>query len=104
MGWGNALVKGVHKDAGTGRVTTLDGALHLQGDVKAKTRKLTWLADSVSRTPSPTPEPKPHPNPSPYPYPCPYPYPLPLPLPLPLTPSHQEGVGVRARVRVKGWG
>ena len=38
----------MHKDAGTGRVTTLDGALHLQGDVKAKTRKLTWLADSVA--------------------------------------------------------
>jgi len=47
MGWGNALVKGVHKDAATGRVARLEGALHLQGDVKAKTRKLTWLADSA---------------------------------------------------------
>ena len=65
MGWGNALVKGVHKDGGTGRVTTLDGALHLQGDVKAKTRKLTWLADSVRRAPSPNSSPTPHP----YPYP-----------------------------------
>jgi len=45
MGWGNALLQAVHKDD-QGRVASLDGALHLQGDVKAKTRKLTWLADS----------------------------------------------------------
>jgi len=30
-----------------GKVTAIEGELHLAGDVKAKTRKLTWLGDTA---------------------------------------------------------
>ena len=45
MGWGNAKVLKVLKGA-DGKVTAIEGELFLAGDVKAKTRKLTWLADT----------------------------------------------------------
>ena len=45
MGWGNAKITKVLKNA-DGSVAKLEGALYLQGDVKAKTRKLTWLAET----------------------------------------------------------
>jgi glutamyl-tRNA synthetase len=43
MGWGNAIVETVAKDE-RGNVTELTGRLNLQGDVKATSAKLTWLA------------------------------------------------------------
>jgi glutamyl-tRNA synthetase len=43
MGWGNAIVETVAKDE-CGNVTQLTGRLNLQGDVKATSAKLTWLA------------------------------------------------------------
>jgi len=46
MGWGNAMVETVAKDE-SGNVTQLTGRLNLQGDVKATSSKLTWIAASA---------------------------------------------------------
>lgn len=43
MGWGNAIVETIAKDE-SGNVTRLTGRLNLQGDVKATSAKLTWIA------------------------------------------------------------
>ncbi|KAF5833287.1 tRNA synthetases class I, catalytic domain-containing protein [Dunaliella salina] len=45
MDWGNAVVKSITKDP-SGVVTSMDVALHLEGDVKKTKWKLTWLAQS----------------------------------------------------------
>ncbi|XP_052194465.1 glutamate--tRNA ligase, cytoplasmic [Diospyros lotus] len=45
MDWGNAIVKGIKKDA-HGNVTELTGVLHLEGSVKTTKLKLTWLAET----------------------------------------------------------
>eukprot|EP00775_Hariotina_reticulata_P007441 gene7441-7651_t len=44
MDWGNALIKGVQRDA-AGAVTAASAELNLAGDVKATKLKLTWLPD-----------------------------------------------------------
>ncbi|KAI7845298.1 hypothetical protein COHA_001141 [Chlorella ohadii] len=45
MGWGNAIMRKVHKDA-SGAVTAIDAELNLEGDFKKTKLKLTWLAQS----------------------------------------------------------
>ncbi|PSC73885.1 glutamyl-tRNA synthetase [Micractinium conductrix] len=45
MGWGNAVMRAVHKDA-AGQVTAIDAELNLKGDFKKTKLKLTWLAQS----------------------------------------------------------
>ncbi|KAJ2725055.1 glutamate--tRNA ligase [Coemansia sp. Benny D115] len=42
MDWGNAIVKAVEKNA-DGVVTDVQLSLHLEGDVKATKKKITWL-------------------------------------------------------------
>jgi glutamyl-tRNA synthetase len=44
MDWGNCILKAVHKDS-SGKVTGIDGELHLEGDFKKTRLKLTWLCD-----------------------------------------------------------
>jgi glutamyl-tRNA synthetase len=43
MGWGNAIVREVVRDA-EGKLS-LVGELHLEGSVKSTKKKITWLAD-----------------------------------------------------------
>ncbi|KAI8632867.1 glutamyl-tRNA synthetase [Xylariaceae sp. FL1651] len=43
INWGNAFVRGITKDAND-IITGLDIELHLQGDVKKTSKKITWLA------------------------------------------------------------
>eukprot|EP01027_Heterolobosea_sp_BB2_P027329 GEZU01042660.1.p2 GENE.GEZU01042660.1~~GEZU01042660.1.p2 ORF type:complete len:732 (-),score=325.35 GEZU01042660.1:227-2395(-) len=45
MDWGNAIVQKLNKDA-DGKITSLEGVLHLEGSVKDTEKKLTWLAAS----------------------------------------------------------
>jgi len=45
MSWGNAIISASIKDA-AGKVVALEGELYLAGDVKKKTKKVTWLADT----------------------------------------------------------
>ncbi|KAJ2714986.1 glutamate--tRNA ligase [Coemansia spiralis] len=45
MDWGNAIVDTIEKDA-SGAVTGLTLRLHLEGDVKATKKKITWLGQS----------------------------------------------------------
>ncbi|KAL3913362.1 MAG: hypothetical protein SGPRY_008007, partial [Prymnesium sp.] len=47
--WGNVIVKQVVKDS-QGKVVSLQAALHLEGNVKATKKKLTWLADTPELT------------------------------------------------------
>lgn len=42
MKWGNAIVRKINKDE-TGRVVSMAGELHLEGDVKKTEKKVTWL-------------------------------------------------------------
>eukprot|EP01119_Soliformovum_irregulare_P004894 TRINITY_DN1608_c0_g1_i1.p1 TRINITY_DN1608_c0_g1~~TRINITY_DN1608_c0_g1_i1.p1 ORF type:complete len:642 (-),score=202.82 TRINITY_DN1608_c0_g1_i1:43-1968(-) len=49
MDWGNAIITKIHKDA-DGRVTGVDGKLHLEGSVKNTEKKLTWLPASDDLT------------------------------------------------------
>lgn len=44
MGWGNAVVESVTRDA-EGKVVSAKGNLNLKGSVKSTKKKLTWLAD-----------------------------------------------------------
>ena len=44
MGWGNALVREIVRDDGSGVVTALRLDLNLAGDVKKTEKKVTWLA------------------------------------------------------------
>ena len=45
MSWGNCVIRCVLRGGG-GKVTRLDGELHLAGSVKATKKKLTWLAET----------------------------------------------------------
>lgn len=44
MNWGNAFVRKIDTNPGSGLVTGLDMELHLQGDVKKTDKKITWLS------------------------------------------------------------
>ncbi|KAK2743636.1 hypothetical protein FQN57_004745 [Myotisia sp. PD_48] len=44
MNWGNAFVRKIEVDQGTGLVTGLELELHLEGDVKKTDKKVTWLS------------------------------------------------------------
>jgi len=50
MDWGNAIVRKIIKNA-DGKVTELHGELHLEGDFKTTSKKLTWLAESEELIP-----------------------------------------------------
>ncbi|EGW30099.1 uncharacterized protein SPAPADRAFT_63719 [Spathaspora passalidarum NRRL Y-27907] len=45
MDWGNVIVTKVHKNT-EGVVTSVDAKLHLEGDFRKTSKKLTWLADT----------------------------------------------------------
>lgn len=45
MDWGNVIVTAIHKDA-AGKVTGIDARLHLEGDFRKTSKKLTWVADT----------------------------------------------------------
>jgi len=51
MDWGNAFIRTIHRDH-AGKVTSIDGELHLEGDFKTTKKKLTWLADIPNLTPA----------------------------------------------------
>lgn len=46
MKWGNCFVRRILRDPATGRVTGVEGELHLEGDFKKTEKKVTWLADT----------------------------------------------------------
>lgn len=50
MDWGNAFITKVTKDD-SGKVTSLELKLHLEGDFKKTKRKLTWLATAQKQIP-----------------------------------------------------
>ncbi|RMY31848.1 hypothetical protein D0866_07014 [Hortaea werneckii] len=51
MGWGNAFIRSIEKDEASGRVSTLDVELHLDGDFKKTQKKITWLASVPGKDP-----------------------------------------------------
>ncbi|KAI7538806.1 glutamyl-tRNA synthetase-like protein [Hortaea werneckii] len=51
MGWGNAFIRSIEKDEASGRVSTLDVELHLDGDFKKTKKKITWLASVPGEEP-----------------------------------------------------
>lgn len=50
MNWGNAFVRKIEKDASQ-KVTSLELELHLEGDVKKTSKKVTWLSKDQELTP-----------------------------------------------------
>ncbi len=50
MDWGNAIVRSKTSD-NSGTITTLSMELHLEGDFKKTTKKITWLAQPTSTRP-----------------------------------------------------
>lgn len=44
MDWGNAIIKTIHKDGDV--VTSIDAELHLEGDFRKTSKKVTWLANT----------------------------------------------------------
>ncbi|MCH0628500.1 glutamate--tRNA ligase [Kocuria palustris] len=48
MDWGNAIVTAIHKDA-SGKVTSVDAKLNLDGDFRKTLKKLTWIADTPDK-------------------------------------------------------
>jgi len=48
MDWGNVIIDEIHKK--NDNVVSLNGHLHLEGNVKDTQKKLTWLADSSDNT------------------------------------------------------
>ncbi len=54
MHWGNAIVRSITTNPNSNIITALGLELHLPGDVKATSKKITWLA-SPPRTTSSSP-------------------------------------------------
>lgn len=49
MDWGNAIVRKINHD--NGKLVSLEGELHLEGDFKKTEKKLTWLANTHELVP-----------------------------------------------------
>ncbi|CAH2355591.1 glutamate--tRNA ligase, cytoplasmic [[Candida] railenensis] len=49
MDWGNIIVTKVHKEGDV--VKSIDAKLHLEGDFRKTSKKLTWLADTPDKVP-----------------------------------------------------
>lgn len=47
MDWGNVIITKVHKEGDV--VTSIDAKLHLEGDFRKTSKKLTWLADTQDK-------------------------------------------------------
>lgn len=47
MDWGNVIIDKVHKDGE--KVTSIDAHLHLEGDFRKTSKKVTWLADTKDK-------------------------------------------------------
>ena len=51
MNWGNAYVRKIDVDSASGKVTGLTFELHLEGDVKKTSKKITWLSKDQELVP-----------------------------------------------------
>ncbi|KAL1955191.1 hypothetical protein VTO42DRAFT_8956 [Malbranchea cinnamomea] len=51
MTWGNAYVRKIDVDPASGKVTGLSFELHLEGDVKKTSKKITWLSKDQDLVP-----------------------------------------------------
>lgn len=48
MDWGNVIIERIHKKDGV--VESIDAKLHLEGDFKKTSKKITWLANTSDKT------------------------------------------------------